>query len=429
MGKLIAKKRLIKSLSALYLLTFLIVAFQSKTFADEFPTFDVKALIDVRMALTDDAVSWLDDGLGKARYGGDENAQGQAELGFAEASVIMRSRFGASSFGKLHIKADPEQTHGVDIVEGFIGFRPVSTSATRFKARVGAFFPPISLENTHVAWTSPYSITPSAINSWVGEELRTLGAEMTVMHTMNDEQFSLTGSLFKVNDPAGSLLAWRGWALHDRKTGLFDRLPLAPLPSIEDGGSIQGQARWVEPFHELDGRTGYYVSANWKHDDIGQLQVMHYDNRADETAFDGDQYAWRTRFTAIGGRYEFENGIELLSQYMQGDSLMGRMVGYEPVVYFDFKAAYILLSKPFKQHRLSFRVDRFSVDDLDISVDDDNNENGSSITLAYILKVTRSQRLFVEAMQIESERANRSSIGLQPEQTENLLQVSYRFIF
>ena len=50
--------------------------------------------------------------------------------------------------------------------------RPVSWSV-----KAGAFFPTISLENDDLGWTSPYTLTPSAINSWIGEELRTIGSE------------------------------------------------------------------------------------------------------------------------------------------------------------------------------------------------------------------------------------------------------------
>ena len=43
--------------------------------------------------------------------------------------------------------------------------------------KTGAFFPTISLENDDLGWTSPYTLTPSAINSWIGDELRTIGSE------------------------------------------------------------------------------------------------------------------------------------------------------------------------------------------------------------------------------------------------------------
>jgi len=405
------------------------VIFHGIAWAGEFPDLKIRSLLDIRAALTDDAIGWLDGSLGKGRYGGDSKARDDIRLEVAEASAIVSSRFGLSTSGRLHLKVDPEQDHAIEIVEGFVAYRPVSTSATRLKARAGIFFPPISLESKQIAWTSPYSISQSAINSWVGEELRALGAEVSVLRSFEDNRFSLTASLFQANDPAGSLLAWRGWALHDRKSGLKDRVPLPPLPSIETGGSIQAQARWVEPFHELDDRTGYYAAFDWSHMDIGQLKIMRYDNRADETAFDGNQYAWHTRFTSIGGRFEFENGIEMIAQYMAGDSVMGRLANGDAVVNIDFDSAYLLLSKAFKQHRISLRYDDFNVVDKDSVADDDNNEDGSALAFAWSMKVTRSQRLIAEVMQIDSNHANRADLGLSPDTKESIFQLSYRFIF
>ena len=46
--------------------------------------------------------------------------------------------------------------------------------------KAGAFFPTISLENDDIGWTSPYTLSASAINTWIGEELRTIGTEGTL---------------------------------------------------------------------------------------------------------------------------------------------------------------------------------------------------------------------------------------------------------
>ena len=56
------------------------------------------------------------------------------------------------------------------------GIRP-RTGRVSWSVKAGAFFPTISLENDDLGWTSPYTLTPSAINSWIGEELRTIGSE------------------------------------------------------------------------------------------------------------------------------------------------------------------------------------------------------------------------------------------------------------
>src|SRR5436305_15201480 len=72
----------------------------------------------------------------------------------------------------------------------------------------GAFFLPTTRENVDALWESPYTITPSALNSWLGEELRPIGvdAAYTLRH-------SLTGGItvFTGNDTFGALPAERGW--------------------------------------------------------------------------------------------------------------------------------------------------------------------------------------------------------------------------
>ena len=104
------------------------------------------------------------------------------------------------------VRYAPEQRTFFDVLEAFVRWRPVSTTPVRFTLEAGAFFPPISLENTEIGWTSPWTLTPSAINAWVGEELRTIGAEATVEWRRPTGTISAYGALYGWNDPTGILL-------------------------------------------------------------------------------------------------------------------------------------------------------------------------------------------------------------------------------
>ena len=67
-------------------------------------------------------------------------------------------------------------------------------------------------------------------------------------------RLSATLGLFGFNDTAGTLLAFRGWALHDQKTGAFSREALPPL-----GPDMAGaQPPWTTPTLEVDHRIGFY---------------------------------------------------------------------------------------------------------------------------------------------------------------------------
>ena len=398
---------------------------------DDFPEVKYRGLIDLRAIGTDTTTSWMDGGLGKLRYGGDNAGNGRTLGRLAEAALVITPRFNWDYTGRLVLKYDPEQKNTVDVLEGFLAYRPITTSAYRLKSRVGLFFPPVSLENDGIAWTSPYSITPSAINSWIGEEVRTLGGEFTLIKLAVDDRYSLTGAVYKANDPTGSLLAYRGWAMHDRKVSLNDRVPLAPITPFQPGNAFEDQTPWVAPFEELDDRWGYYVAADWKHLDMSELRVLYYDNRADPSVFDGGQYAWHTRFTSIGLKFELENRLDILTQFITGNTLMG-VVGNANPIDNDFSAFYALVSKRLGAHRLTLRYDDFEVDDVDSKAPvllvpyDLNDEKGDAWTFAYSYRIKRNQLVIMEAIRAASQRPARVQISSESDIREVLLQVSYR---
>lgn len=394
---------------------------------EDLPSISVRGLIDARLVLTDNTLSWEERGLGKTRWGGDEDGDKRVVGRIAEASLIFLPKFSWDWSGVLHIKTDSQQKQPVDIIEAFLRYKPVPKSEYRYEVRLGAFFPPISLENEGIAWTSPYTITSSAINTWVGEELKTLGGELTVTREYDDFDLSLTGSAFIANDPAGTLLAWRGWALHDREAGIFDQLPLAPIRSIEPGGSVDRQAPWVEPFHQIDSRIGGYAGLTIDHYALGRLSLLYYDNQGWDRAFDGFQYAWDTYFTSVGYETELPGEIELLSQYMVGNTSMGTRPLLGSKVDNDYWSAYVLLSKRFGNQRVSFRYDHFEVADDDFTPDDLNQENGNAFTAAYVLRPFNKQRFTFEVLHVNSKRPEREFLGSPVTAKETTIQASYRF--
>lgn len=391
-----------------------------------YPSVQLTGLLDLRLAYTDDTRSWLDDGLGKTRYGADFAGDATALARMAEASFLIMPRFSGALSAMLHLKYDHQQRYPLDVVEAFFSYRPVPRSDYRFKLLAGAFFPPISLEHEGLAWTSPYTITPSAINTWVGEELRALGTEATLAYAGEESSFSLGAAIFLANDPAGTLLAWRGWAMHDRKTAIFDRVPLPTLPIFEEGGMFSHQARWVEPVHEIDDNPAYYLNATWSYLDVATLKALYYYTGYNMWGFDGEQYAWQNRFLSLGARIFLPHDTELLAQYMQGSTQMG--IG-DPVDV-SYKAWYLMLSKTFGKHRLSLRYDAFETIDRDRFVHyDNNNEDGDAWTLAYSYAFPRKQQIIFEVLRISSERPVRESVGEPAQADETQWQAAYRISF
>ena len=389
---------------------------------------DVSGFIEGRFIVGGGVRSWEDASLGKIRYGSDADGNTRM-LARGEGAMVIAPKFGFDWSGYVALSVNGQQRTAVDVTEAFLQYKPAPADAWGFRARAGAFFPPISRENTGLAWTSPYTLTSSAINSWVGEELRTIGGEATVFHRGADIEIAATGAVFTANDPAGTLLAWRGWSLNDRETGLFDRMRLAPIRIIAPTGRLAKQASTEKPFHEIDGRPGYYAALALDHADAGKFTALWYDNNADDRAFDLGQWAWRTKFWSLGYKTEVGDGLDVVAQYMNGStSLISLPAPAGSIVYTDYWSGFVLVSKDWHKHRISLRAEYFATHDKD-TFPDNNNEHGTAVTLAYVLRPAANQRMTLEILHVASRRPERSFLGLEAHASETQAQVSYRFFF
>ena len=376
--------------------------------------FEFYAFGDARVVAPPDERSVRDGGLGKARYGGGDVSP---ELG--EISAIGRAQLLPELSTYAHVRYEPTQQHMLDLVEGYARYRPVSTTPLRGSVKMGAFFPPISLENEGIGWTSLWTLTPSAINSWVGDELRTIGGEGQLEWRGVEYQIEATAALFAANDPAGVLLADRGWSFNDRPAGLFDhnRLP--------DVGAFAGQATPIfsQPFREIDGRVGWYVglSGRWLEDT--HVAVLYYDNDANPSAFEAGQFAWRTKFWSLGAETRIDAWV-LKSQVMVGSTVIApRGMGFRT----DFEAAYVLVGREFGKWRLAARGDQFSTNGYVRTAD--LGENGYAATLALTWRPLDWLRITTEFLHIDSTREQRVLEGLSARTPDNQLQVAFRLIY
>jgi hypothetical protein len=91
------------------------------------------------------------------------------------------------------------------------------------------------------------------------------------------------------------------------------------------------------------------------------------------------------------------------------------------------RASFLLLTGSWGRHRLSVRRDWFEVEDRGpLFAEDDNREDGSAWTAAYLLRTGEKHRVALEALRLDSTRPNRSSLGLPPRAKELLVQLSLR---
>ncbi|MEM1175800.1 MAG: hypothetical protein AAGI27_13400 [Pseudomonadota bacterium] len=383
--------------------------------------------VELVAAHQDASESWLDGGLGKLASTGSGFEAQSAFLDYeGRLSDTLSFMLAAEAYNDSAGRA-------FDVTEAFFEWRPIPSNEYRMRVRGGVFFPRLSMENTESGWRSPFSDSFSAINTWIGEELRTLGAEVDVSRRVQlAGRFAEVGvfaSVFAANDPAGSLLAWRGWALHARQTRLDDALPLAVLPAFADGAPFQAQADYVRPFRETDDAAGFHTGVRLRFGAQLAVEASHYDNRAEPESIENGQYGWATRFDHIGLRARLPGRLTLISQWMAGTSEMGPFANNWHAADIAFDSYFVLLSRNFGDASLTARYDDFEVRDRDVTPLDDNNEDGSSLTVSLRYAFSRQVSLGGEWQDIRSDRPARNVLLTPAEQNERRLSLTLRASF
>ncbi|WP_374353529.1 hypothetical protein [Chitinimonas sp.] len=381
---------------------------------------DASGLFELRTSAGNAETSWLSGGLGKSRLDRQHAALGQGML-------VLDQSLGDTLSASATVMLVAEQRARLDISEASLLWRPLPSSAWRYTIKAGAFFPPGSLENDGPGWTTSRTLSASAINSWVGEELRIKGVEVDVLRAGrfagSPHDFGFTLGAFTGNDPAGTLIAWRGWGVGDRIVGLTETIPLAPLPIYSPGGRLYGrQAPQLDNYHEIDGRPGYYLAARYGYAGMFDAQALHYDNRADPHKVGHGQYAWDTHYSAASGRWLPGGNTEILAQAMQGTTSMGTRV-----VHVDFAAWYVMASYRQGADQLALRYEQFRTRQGDIVPGDNNDEDGHAVTLAWTHPLGQQLQLVLQGQTISSQRPARSKLGIAAAQLEHSLHFALRW--
>ncbi|HXT22112.1 MAG TPA: hypothetical protein VN923_15270 [Thermoanaerobaculia bacterium] len=359
-----------------------------------------------RAASTNAAASWLDGGTGRLVAGdGEEGWQGGA-IGEAQLGADWRATPRLALH--LHARARAQGDAGgrpVGIVEAWAALLAMPLEGvSQARVRGGAFILPTSRENLEPLWTSPYTFTLSAVNTWIGEEVRPLGVLAEYEHDPGERHGFRTGfSLFGGNDTAGALLAWRGWAMGDRLSTIGEALPLPALPSLESGGPFERQDRdGTTPFGaDLDGRPGWAGYTRYRYGGLARVLLTHYDNCGDRELHHGE-YAWHTDFDQLGVELFPATGWTVAGEHLRGRTRMGVP---SPRADADFAATYVLLSWQRESVRSTVRWDRFSTDDRDrLPAGERSDEDGHAWTAAVMWQARPELWLGVEYLDVDVER-------------------------
>ncbi len=374
--------------------------------------------------------SWLEGGWGRLTEGaGEPNdalpaVRGQLHLGldWRPGSIWLVRASGV-------VQGEPDASLGqrAGVVEAFVQAQPDITARTQLRVRGGLFFPQTSLENVDRLWQSPYTVTLSAWNTWIGEEVRLGGLETAWILQGARDRVELAGTAFGANDASGALVAWRGFALGDRLTTIGEVLPLPPLTTLEPGGAFAAQRDdGTRPVDELEGRVGWQARARYSREGRIRVQAAFTDNRGDRALHRG-QYAWRTRFGQAGLEMNLGPDVTFVAEGALGETGMG-LPAPNMRVDLRFRTGYALLSWNRGPVRVSGRVEAFDNEDRD-GVAEPNEEDGWALTGAVFWQATRLLRVGAEYLTVRAQRPAAAFSGADPDTDARRAVLELRLAF
>lgn len=373
-----------------------------------------------------DLAAWTDGGFSKLRYVDD---------GFEAFRLFGEYHGRITPTLRARVVADyvEDASGGLDLTEAVIDWRPIPRSRNQHQVRFGAFYPSFSLENGDRGWQSPFTYSYSAINTWLGEEIRPVGAEWSLRRRLegfrSNHELKFFAAGFYGNDPAGTLLFWRGWSLHDRQSRLNDELEIPPRP-------FTAQPQALQPFMETDHRPGMYAGVEWRYARRALVQLARYDNRADPFSFREGQWGWGTDFDHLAVQVSLPAELGLIVQSLAGTTEWltaalpnGTRMPISEHVRDELESAFVMLTRKLgSKHRLALRYDTFSIE-RPAAVPVLYSDDGHAWTLSYRIEATDRFSGGIEWLRVESRRDLWPMFyNTAPDQTEDQLrlQLSYR---
>lgn len=372
-------------------------------------TFDLNGYVAGRAVNATGPKSWLEGGWGRFEATGDrDDWMATAHVGFD---------WKPSKYFDLHAagvaRRDPEEFGGNDggLVEAYADLK-YPRGLNELQLRAGMFFIPSSRENIDPLWLSPYTINYSALNTWIGEEVRPIGVDLQYRRVNDAGHFlTLGATAFKGNDTMGTLVAWRGWSIGDRLSTYNETLPLPPLSSLADDGPFFRQRDdGTTPFrNDLDGRIGYAGRVRYSIPRRASIQYLYVDNNGDRLVYPAGtlsgEYSWKTKFHLVSAELGDPDQLVLAAEYMRGRTEMGPEI-FPNYVEANFHAGYVMISNKRGRNRWTGRYEMFGTDDDDHTPRGEvNDESLRSWTFSYLFDLYENIRLGAEFTQITGHRA------------------------
>ncbi len=370
-------------------------------------------------------------GRGLTRYGGvdrDENGTGDSSMTafkLPQAYLVTDITYGDSFGAHLQLQFDDvyegnERVGNFGLTEAYLAYDHSFSESSSARARFGLLIPPVSFEHPNTAWTTEYTVTPSAINTWIGEEIRPTGLELTWRKKMGTSEVSAMVAPFSENDASGTLLAFRGWTMHD----LLVRRGLR-MRHVDH--AVGPPSRSSNALVETDGRLGAYGQLAWKNSGTMEFRLYGYENNGNEETMNvnGD-HAWNTDFLVASAKVEPFSGFTFITQALKGKTAVRPAT--PQVIDTHYYSYYALASYLCGKERFSLRYDQFRVIDRVFPADEEN-QKGHALTAAYMHRFNAAHTAGIEWLHVKSQRpGNAPGFGVS-DPSDDQLQLAYRFTF
>jgi hypothetical protein len=366
----------------------------------------LRALVDVRLVRSGPEPSWTDTGPGKLRYGGKATASGferSTRLALSQLAIEVGAAlpWDIRAQAQINFEHDLADNDEPWLVEAILR-KEFGTARAGYGVQTGIMNVPFSLEHTGPAWLPEYTLSASALNSWLWEDLNLAGVEAEWWR--NTSAGIRLGALAGVGfgpDQFGRLLAIRGWAIGDGLSGINSDL------------ALPNRSERTKVFDERDGQpSGYTWLTISDEQEIASLKVGYFNNGGDQD----EPGVWHTQFTTVGLTLHPHPAVDVIAQYLDG---VGRV--RDPANDTSLSAYYGLVSVHSKRQRVSVRYDSFRLHDLDGPPI--TSEKGHGVTLAYQIQVGLRHRLAAEYIWLDSFRPANAIVNPTPDGW----QLSYRF--
>ena len=357
-------------------------------------TFDLQGFLTLRGVSVDAQRSWAAGGLGKFAVGSDNGKERRfvdvetAQVGF-EWTPLTWLTVHADGIARR----EPSENDGS---RGGLLQAYADVFTEKWRVRAGTFWLPTSRENVDPLWTSRYTMTFSALNSWIGQEVRPIGLDLQY-----SPNFYVTAGVtaFRGNDTMGTVLADRGWSFGDRLSVYGEDLPRPwqDAPTTRPIGE------------DLDDENGYSARLRLQIPERALLQLTHIDNRAPHVQLLKGEEPWHTKFNILGLQSGHSTSPRVLAaEWARGSTTIFFTGGSAQI---DFDTVYLLASQKRGRDRFTTRIERFSTHDHSREPDDPDRESGRAVTITWLRDLSENLRLGLEYVRVDGERAEVSIDG------------------